>query len=157
MPTPWHSAQAPNGELNENWRGSSSGKRESADRTGEALGEDIVLWPPGWRTTSTIAVGGAQRRLDRIGEPGAILGLDDQAVDHDRDVVVLAAVQRRNLAEIVGRAIDAHPDVALLAEIVEQLLELALAAAHHRAEHLDARPLRPGQHRVGDLRRRSTG
>ncbi len=26
IPTPWHSGQAPKGELKENWRGSSSGK-----------------------------------------------------------------------------------------------------------------------------------
>ena len=58
-----------------------------------------------------------------------------------------------HLAQVVGLAV--HPDAheAALPHVVEQVAELALAPAHDRREHLDARLLRPGEHRVGDLRR----
>ena len=57
VPTPWQSGQAPNGELKENWRGSSSGS--DSPQTGQANRSENTtdsrsagLRP--WRTTSTI-------------------------------------------------------------------------------------------------------
>ena len=41
VPSPPHVGQAPNGELNEKWRGSSSGMRDAADRAAVLLGEQV--------------------------------------------------------------------------------------------------------------------
>ena len=48
-----------------------------------------------YRTTSTTPSASLERGLDRVGEPRAVVGADHQPVDHDRDVVVLAPVERR--------------------------------------------------------------
>ena len=96
-------------------------------------------------------VGQSQGRLHRVGE--ALLGvrLDRQPVDDHRDVVLLLLLQRRRGAELVRRAVDQHPGVALRLQRGEQVDELALAGAHHRSQHLEADALRHGQHLVHDL------
>src|SRR5262245_32160054 len=48
-----------------------------------------------------------QRILDRAGDSGASFGLDNDAVDHDLDLVFAAAVDRRYFIERMRYAIDA--------------------------------------------------
>ena len=54
-------------------------------------------------------------------------------------VVILRAIELRRVGELDQLAIDVRADEALLARVLEQIAELALAAAHERREHLDAR------------------
>ena len=128
------------------------GEREPARRAAVALGEEL-------RRAGVVAhdvddaVGQAKRRLERIGEPAAILGASDQAVDDDRDAVVVLLAQLGRRRELDRLSIDDRAHEALLARHLEEILELALAAAHERREHLDARALGPREHGVGDLRR----
>ena len=55
VPTPWQSGQAPNGELKENWRGSSSGSE--SPHPGQAYRSENITdsrsLPRPYRTTST--------------------------------------------------------------------------------------------------------
>ena len=55
------------------------------------------------------------------------------------------------LVEAPDLAVDADAAVALQPELLEQLLELALAAADDRRHHQEAGPLGQGHHPVGDL------
>ena len=93
-----------------------------------------------------------ERRLDRVGEPRTVRPPHHQSVYHDRDVVVLTAIELRDLGEVVGLAVHAHADEPLLPGGLEHVAELTLATAHQRGEHLELRPLRPGEYQVGNLR-----
>ncbi len=86
----------------------------------------------------------AERGLDRVGEPPPRGVLDGEPVDDDLDVVLLVLLQRgqdgrvvRHLVQPDDRAVDAGPGVALGLQFLEQLGELALAAAHDRGEDLE--------------------
>src|SRR3954465_809061 len=107
VPTPWQSGQAPNGELKENCRGSSSGKERphtgQANRSEKTV-DDCPPAPPPPRPPAFTpppspaaplppvfpsppdSVGSLQRRLDRIVQPGAIGGPNHEPVYHDRDI-----------------------------------------------------------------------
>ena len=82
-----------------------------------------------------------------------------EPVDDDLDRVVLVAGEPRpsRVGELDDLAVDAGPGEALLGELVEQALVLALAAAHDRREHLEAGALGQLQHAVDDLLRRLAG
>ena len=95
--------------------------------------------------------GQAGGRLDRLGEAPSQVRLHHEAVDHDRDVMVELLVELDLLVQAPQLVVDADAAVALLPELVEQLLELALAAADDRRHHHEARPLLEGHHPVGDL------
>ena len=97
------------------------------------------------------ALAETQPGLDRVGE--ALLGarLHRQAVDHDRDVVLLLLLQRRRLGQRMDRAVDQHAGVALPLELAEQVDVLALAAADDRREHLEAPARLHVEHLVDDL------
>jgi hypothetical protein len=92
-----------------------------------------------------------QRGLYGIVQPGAVRRPDDQSVDDDRDVMVLAPVQRRDGAEIMGLTIDPHPDEASLPHVVEQVPEFTLSPANQRSKNFDAGFLGPAEHGVHDL------
>ena len=100
------------------------------------------------------AVGEAQRRLHRVGEPLLRRPLDGQAVHHHLDVVLLLLLQLRRVGERIHRAVDADTRVALCVELVEEVDELALARAHHRREHLETGALLHREHLIHDLLRR---
>ena len=93
----------------------------------------------------------AQRRLHRVGQARAVVGAHHQPVHHQGDVVVLAAVELGRVLQLDQLAVHAGADEALAEHLLEQVAELALAAAHQRGEHLDAGPFRPAQHLVHDL------
>ena len=164
-PRPPHSGQAPNGLLNENSRGSISGNGEAGHRAGEFLGEDQAL---GIGVAAAIgggagrlrvgefdhgeAVGELEALLERIRQPRADVAAHDQAVDHDVDVVGEFLVERLDVGDLVEGAVDLHALVALAQELGEFLLVFALAAAHDRRQHVDARAFGQRQHAVDHLR-----
>jgi hypothetical protein len=80
------------------------------------------------------AVAQLQRGLERFGEALLDVRARLEAVDHRLDGVLLAQRQRRHRVDLVQHAVHAHPHVALRAQLVEHLLLLALALAHHRCQ-----------------------
>ena len=152
VPRPLHAGQAPNGELNEKCRGSSSGmEMPQFGQPYFSLNSCVSSLPPACVDDLHEAVGQPQRRLERVREAAAVVGAHGEAVHHDRDVVVHLAVELRRLGELDQRAVDHGAHEALLARRLEQFAELALPAAHERREDLDPGALGPAEHRVGDL------
>ena len=143
MPRPVQSGQAPNGELKEKERGSSSSKDRSSygqyrcsenirSRCGSSSGRST-------KSSDDHAAGEAERGLHRVGEPA--LGAESltvEPVDDHLDGVLLLLLQRRRLGELDHHAVDPGPAVALGLQLAEQLDVLALALADHRGQHLEA-------------------
>jgi hypothetical protein len=98
-------------------------------------------------------VGQLQRGLHRVGQPLLRARLHGQPVDHDGDVVLLLLLQLRRVGERVHHAVDPDPAVALGLQVGEQVGVLALAAAHHRRQHLEPGAVLHRQHLVDDLLR----
>ena len=94
-----------------------------------------------------------QRRLHRLGQPLADAVSADQAVhDHlDRVLLVAAEIESRAVGELDGLAVDPHPGKALLGEVVEKPLVLALPSSDYRGEDAEPRSLRQIEHPVDDL------
>src|SRR5262245_44345135 len=97
------------------------------------------------------AVGQPQRRLERVGQARAEVVADDQPVDDDVDRVLALLVEVDLLGELAHHAVDADPRVALALQIEEELLVLALAAAHDRCQHEQPGARRLGQHAIDHL------
>ena len=116
------------------------GHRDAAVQAGEALGEgqDLAL-----RQDLDLedALGQRDRGLDRVGEPLAQLGPHDQAVHDDRDVVLELLVEDDLLLEQAQLAVDLDAREALVAQLLELLAVLALAAADDRGEDHEPRPV----------------
>ena len=91
------------------------------------------------------------RGLDRVGEPLAQVVLHDEAVDHDRDVVLELLVERRRVLDQVRLAVDADAREPLAAQVLEHVLELALAPAHDGGVDREARAGGQREHLVDDL------
>ena len=68
------------------------------------------------------------RRLDRVGQPLAHVGLHLQPVHDHRDVVLVLLVELDLVLEPAQLAVDLGARVALGAQLLEQVLVLALAA-----------------------------
>ena len=85
------------------------------------------------------AVGERERRLQRVGEPAGHVVLGDEPVDHHLDGVHLVALELEIavLAEFDQVAVDDGASEALGVEVVEQRVVGALAAVHHRRQHLE--------------------
>ena len=77
--------------------------------------------------------------------------LHNKAIDHDVDVVGELLVERLDVADFVEGAVDLDPLVALLQQLGEFLAVLALAAAHQRRQHVDARAFRQFENTVDHL------
>ena len=77
--------------------------------------------------------------------------LHHQAVDDDRDVVLVLLVELDLLVEPAQLAVDHGPRVALGAHLLEQLPVLALAPADDRRQDHEPRALVEGHHAVDDL------
>ena len=128
------------------------GHRDAADGAAVLLGEGLDRARLGVEHLDE-PFGELERRLDRVGEAAAIVGAHDEAIDDDRDGVVLPAVQLRRIGDLDERAVDVGANEALLAHGLEQLAELTLAPLHERRADLDLRVGLPAEHRLGDLRR----
>ncbi len=97
------------------------------------------------------AVGEANRRLDRVGEPLADVVAHHQPVDDHRDVVLVALVQHDRLLEHAHPVVYLHAREAVGAQLLQQLSVLALAAPHDGREHHEASALGELHHLVDDL------
>ena len=142
-------------------------QREAGDGAGEFLREDQPL---GIGVAAAVgggagslcvgeldhgeAVGELEALLERIRQPRADVGLHHQPVDHHVDVVGEFLVERLDLGDLVKRAVDLDALVALAQELGQFLFVFALAAAHDRRQHIDARAVRQRQHAVDHLRNR---
>ena len=97
------------------------------------------------------AFGQPQRRLDRLGEPPLDAILLHQPVDDHLDGVHLVAGQVDVVAQLVQVAVDDGPGESLLGQVLEQRLVGALAAPHHRRQHLEALAVGQLEDAVDDL------
>ena len=95
-------------------------------------------------------VGQAQRELDAVPQPALHPGSNDQPVDEDRDIVVSTAFELEVLFESPYPSIDPDLHEPLGPQGGEVLLELALAAAHDRGQHVDALVGGTAQHHLDD-------
>ena len=102
-------------------------------------------------------VGEVQRHLDRFGQAALDARLHDQPIDDDLDGVIAAAIELDVFVERAEDAVDAGLGEALLLQLRQLLLELALAAADDRRQHVDARILRIQHHHVHDALERLGG
>src|SRR5688572_3037848 len=80
-----------------------------------------------------------ERSLDRVGQPVAIRLPGDETVNHDRDVVVLAAIQLRGTRQVVYLTV--HPDAheTLFPRRLEDVAKFTFSAAYQRGQDLDLR------------------
>ena len=147
-PRPWHSGQAPCGELNENARGVISGTLNAAGHARQTPREEPIAAVE--RVDDDDVVGEGERGLDRIREPPFDPRADDQAIDDHFDRVVAPPIELDVVFEGTQLAVDARPGEPAGLEAVELLPKLALPPADDRREHVDARVLRVGEHQIHD-------
>src|SRR5437762_951201 len=89
------------------------GQRQPALGAGVALREQRrARAPRPLRRHLHRAVGGLERRLDRVRQARAVRLADHEAIDHYGDVVVLAAIQLWYLGQIVRLTVHPHPHEA---------------------------------------------
>ena len=128
-----------------------------AVRAGHLLGEDLhalrVVGVQFNKVEADKAVGKLERRLHGIRQALLLAGLDGEAVHHHVDVVLDLLFQLRRVRELVGLPVHVHARVALRRQVGEEVLELALALAHNRREHLELGALFQLEHAVHDLLR----
>src|SRR6202042_3519593 len=96
-------------------------------------------------------------RLDRIGEALAQILLHDQAVHHDRDVVLELLVQHDLLIQAPQLTVDLRPGEALRSQLLELLAVLTLAATNDRRHHHEAGRVSKLHHLIDDLLSRLAG
>ena len=82
--------------------------------------------------------GELQRCRNGLLQPRRNALLDEQAVHHDFDGVILALVQCWKIVERVQLAVDAHAHVPLLGEFLQLLAVRAFSPAHNRRQDHDA-------------------
>ena len=91
------------------------------------------------------------RDLHGVGQAAVLVGADDNAVDHDLDIVLAVFIERDRLRKVVDAAVHAHADIPAAAGIVEHLLVFALSGANDRRQDLHARRLRQRRDLIDDL------
>ena len=154
VPSPSHVGQAPYGELNEKLRGAIS----SNERPQWVHASD---WEKFWSSSRPVvglhrdrrdALGELERRLDRVGDAPADVGLARRAGRRPpRSCACRSSASRIGSDELAHLAVDARPREPLARELVEQLAVLALAPAHDRRQHLEAGALGQLHDLVDDL------
>ena len=133
---------------------------------GEHLRRGLLIGDAAGRAVKAIAeqeVSGPFARHDKgpLPEPQRVVnGLfqaavfplaEDQAIDHDFDVVAAVAVELGGFVEGENLAINAHADVAGFLQVREQLVVLAFALLDYWGEDVQARVCRQGADAGGDL------
>ena len=99
------------------------------------------------------AVGEAQGGFNGIGEALAHALAHDEAVDDNLNGVLELLLQLGGVFEAHHFIVDDRAGIALGAQLVDEVLVLALTAAHDRGEHLEARALIHRANSVDDLLR----
>jgi hypothetical protein len=125
------------------------GQRHPVLGAGELLGVEPPL-PVDDRDLDE-AVGQLDRRLDRVGQALAKVVLHHEAIDHDRDVVLVLLVECRRILDQERLAVDADAREPFAAQILERVLELALAPTDDRRVDGEARAGRQRKHLIDDL------
>ena len=97
------------------------------------------------------AVGQAQGGLDGVGEALAHALAHDEAVNDDLDRMLQLLLQLGCVFEADHLIVDDRTCVALGAQLVDEILILALTASHDRGEHLEARALVHRANSIDDL------
>ena len=92
--------------------------------------EDLALFLRNVRQHKTAGERG--RDLDGVGQAAVLVGADDDAVDHDLDIVLAVFVERDDLRQVIDAAVHAHAHIPAAAGIVEHLLVLAFSGADDR-------------------------
>jgi hypothetical protein len=143
------------------------GDGEAGYRTSEFLGEDD---PPGrcvvelhsrgrnfgarqgigWIEEGE-TFGELQRRFKAVGEPGLDAFANDDAVDHDLDVMLVLLVERGRFFDRVELAVDPDPREAGFLPLGEFFSILALSPADDRSEEIMAAALREGHYSIDHL------
>ena len=163
---PVHSGHAPKGLLNEKERGSTSSIcQRVVVGAGHPLGEAALALGVALVEVDELddedATGEPEGRLDGVGEAalgGGVVGpLGDEPVDDDVDGVLDLLLELGRFGEGDDLAVDAGPGEALGLELGEEVDVLALAGAHDRGEHLEARALGQLEEPVDDLLRALPG
>ena len=115
---------------------------------GEALGERHRLAVD--HVDRDEPVGELERRLDRVRQPVAQVVLHHEPVDDDLDRVLELLVELDLLVEVARLAVHLHAREALAAQLLEEVLVLALAVADDRRVDRELRLLGQAQHLVDD-------
>ena len=102
---------------------------DAAVLAGVVLGEERVFVPV-QLVEDNEAAGEIGRRFHGIRQSPGKVGLHDEPVDDDLNVVLFVLVERDILRQLVQTPVDAHAGVAAAPGILEDLLVLALFAAH---------------------------
>ena len=89
--------------------------------------------------------------LERVAETLLDSVADGEAIDDHFDGVAHVLVERDFLAQFAHRAVDLDPHEAGSAQVAQLLAIFALAVAHDRREHVDARAVGPGHDAIDDL------
>ncbi len=116
--------------------------------TGEALGERELL--PVHDGDGHEALGERQRGLHGVGQAVAKVGLHGEPVDHHLDRVLELLVELDLFLEQPLLAVHLHARESLAAQLLEEILVLALAVAHDRRVDRELRAFREPQHLVDD-------
>ena len=122
---------------------------DAAVRAGVVLGEEHLLAVDDVQHDQP--AGDLHGRLQRIGQALVHPLAHDQAVHHRLDGVLFVLLQVDFLVQFAHFPVDAHAHVAVALEVLQDLDVLALPAADHGREHLDARALRQGEDLVDHL------
>ncbi len=131
------------------------GQRDAAVHAGELLAEGERRAVDDLDLDETL--GELRRRLDGVGEAAAQPVLHHEAVDHDGDVVLVLLVEVDRLLELAHLTVDLDAREAVGAQLVEEAAVLALAPAHERRDHAEARALLELADLVDDLLHRLPG
>jgi hypothetical protein len=162
VPMPLQAEHAPKGLLKEKDRGSISsmasgcslGQARFSEKARDAVGSSASRSTNSARTRPS-----ARPRAVSTGvsEPLADAFLDHQAVNHHLDGVLELLAELGRIAQLDQVAVDPGAGVALGCQLLEEIHELALAAAHHGARTWKRVPVLQFQELVHDLLRRLLG
>ncbi len=114
----------------------------------EALGERLGLAVDDVDCHEAVREG--QRRLDRVRQPVAQIGLHHESVDDHLDRVLELLVELDLLLELALLAVHLHACEALAAQLLEQVAVLPLAVPNDGGVDRELRSLRQTEHLVDD-------
>ena len=125
-------------------------KTDAAVLAGVVLGEDRVAVVCHF-VQNHKAARKRQRGLDRVRQTSCQIGLHDEPVNDDLDVVLFVFVERNFFCQIIDAAVDPHARVAAFSCVLKDLCMLTLFSAHNRGEYLKARLFGKAHDLIDDL------
>ena len=150
-PRPWQAGQAPCGLLKLKMRGSISGSEMPQwTQANFSLKVSVRASSPAISTSTRPSARAAAVSTESVSRRLQAL-LHDEPVDDHGDVVLELLVELDVLLELAHLAVDLDAGEAVGAELLEELAVLALAPAHDRRDHAEARARLELAHLVDDL------